>query len=118
MAEKILVEFIKQSRKMGFTDAQIRKEIDSKGWPTIECEKAFLSFHQKPKLNNHVTLYLNDDIIKALLKRADKNLFTLSEQIEDILRRSCMNKKSIPKEEKIDDRLLLAFSRQKARKKK
>jgi hypothetical protein len=113
MVNKILVNFIKQARKKGFSDNQIQKEITLKGWPITESEKAFLSLQPKPKYQNQVTLFLNNEIIKALQKRANKNLFTLTEQIEDILRRSCMNKKKIPKEEKIDDKLLLAFSRKK-----
>jgi hypothetical protein len=39
-------------------------------------------------------------------------MFTLSEQIEDILRRSCLNQKSA-KEEKLDDALVALFSRKK-----
>jgi len=113
MADKILVNFIKQARKKGFSDVQIKKEMDNKGWPLAESEKAFLSLQPKPEYKNQVTLFLNNDIIKTLQKRANKNLFTLPEQIEDILRRSCMNKRTTPKEEKIDDRLLLAFSRHK-----
>lgn len=67
-----------------------------------------------------VSIKLDKDEIKVLEKRAKKNLMTLQEQINDIIRRSCvnsLNKSSSPKE-KIDDRLVSVFSRQKRRKKK
>lgn len=113
MANKTLVNFIKNARSKGFSDITIKKEIVSKGWPAVESEKAFLSLKPAPEYKNQITLFLNNDLANILQKRADKNLFTISEQIEDILRRSCLNKKKIPQEEKIDDKLLLAFSRKK-----
>jgi len=113
MVNKILTNFIKEARKRGFSDIQIRNEMDKKGWPILEGERAFLSLEKKPKYKNQITLFLSNDIVNKLQKRATKNLFTLPEQVEDILRRSCMNKKTTPKEEKIDDKLLLAFSRKK-----
>lgn len=67
-----------------------------------------------------VTITLNEDEEKILNKRAKKNLFTLQEQVEDIIRRSCVtsaNKSSVPKI-KVDDRLVGVFSRQRSGRKK
>jgi hypothetical protein len=116
MPNKILIKFIKQSRKKGFSDHEIRQEMLKKNYPVQEIEKSFLSLEPKPKYKNQITLFLSNDIINKLQKRAKKNLFTLSEQIEDILRRSCINKTS-SSTEKIDDKLLLAFSRPQRKKK-
>jgi len=60
-----------------------------------------------------ITINLDEDIKKVLDKRAKKNLFTLREQIEDILRRSAVNqeKNKSPYDVKIDDKLVSLFSR-------
>ncbi len=64
-----------------------------------------------------VTVTLNEDEEKALLKRADKNMMTLEDQVQDIIRRSCVNYVSKPNKRKIkvDDRLVGIFSRYKTR---
>ena len=69
-----------------------------------------------PKL----TISLDDEEIKILTKRAKKNLLSLKEQIEDIIRRSCVNySKGTYKPIKIDDKLVAIFSRDnRGRKKK
>lgn len=61
-----------------------------------------------------LTIILDDEEEKVLNRRAKKNMMTLKEQVEDIIRRSCVNSKrraSIPKD-KIDDKLVKIFSRQ------
>ena len=60
-----------------------------------------------------VTIEITDDEQKILKKRADKNYFSLKEQIEDIVRRSCISQKnkSTLKEIKCDDKLVGIFSR-------
>ena len=60
-----------------------------------------------------ISVDLDEDIKKVLEKRAKKNLFSLREQIEDILRRSAVNqaKKKSPYDPKIDDKLVGLFSR-------
>lgn len=77
----------------------------------------------KNKIKNQISIFLADDVIKVLEKRAKKNMFTLSEQIEDIIRRSCSLKsknsgKSSLKD--VDDLLLRCFSKRnyKGKKKK
>jgi hypothetical protein len=60
-----------------------------------------------------VTILIDKDEEKILKKRAKKNLMTVREQIEDIIRRSCVrskSKKSTPKD-KTDDKLVRIFSR-------
>jgi len=61
-----------------------------------------------------VTINLDDKEVKVLTKRAKKNLMSLREQIEDIIRRSCVRgKTSSYKSIKPDDRLVHIFSREK-----
>jgi len=66
-----------------------------------------------------ISIQLDEKEIKLLKKRADKNLLSLREQIEDIIRRSCVNassKASAP-ENVCDDKLVTIFSRHKKGKK-
>ena len=68
-----------------------------------------------------LTINLDDDEVKILKKRADKNFFSLKEQVEDIIRRSCITYKKSQKYHiiKVDDRLVGIFSRyRRGRKKK
>ena len=67
-----------------------------------------------------ITISLDDEEVKILTKRAKKNLLSLKEQIEDIIRRSCVNySKGKYKPIKIDDHLVAIFSRDnRGRKKK
>lgn len=108
---KSLVRFIKEARKRGFSDLESRAMMLKKGWPINEVEKAFISLQEKFKFKNQVCLYLNNDISKKLAKRAKKNLFTIPEQIEDILRRSCASKKRKGFIDNVDDKFLSFFSR-------
>ena len=140
MVHKELVDFIIEARKRGFKDSEIKKIISEKKWPKQEAEKAFeyislgsekLKSSEKVKSSkkdnlskkinkNQVTLFLTDEIMMALQKRAKKNIMTVSEQIEDILRRSTINqrKKKSPYDTKIDDALVSIFSRKKTGPKK
>ena len=67
-----------------------------------------------------LTIYLDDEEVKILEKRAKKNLFTLKEQVEDIIRKSAVHTKTTtkPANIKVDDRLVSVFSRQKTGPKK
>lgn len=67
-----------------------------------------------------ITLSFNESEIKILKKRAKKNLLTLKEQAEDIIRRSCISysKNKNYKSIKIDDKLVGIFSREKKGRKK
>jgi len=67
-----------------------------------------------------ITINLDDEEISILEKRGKKNLLTLREQIEDIIRRSCVNYSTGTKYRAIkpDDKLVHIFSREKRGRKK
>lgn len=120
MPEKRLVEFINEARKRGFGDYEIKNSLLNHNWPLVEIEKAFAALVPKIKFKNQVTLFLDSELLRSLEKRARGNMFTVSEQIEDILRRSVIsqkNQKSVY-DEKLDDTLVSIFSRKNTGKKK
>jgi len=60
-----------------------------------------------------LTISLDDEEIKILNKRAKSNFLTLKEQVEDIVRRSCISsKKTSYTTTKLDDNLVAVFSRE------
>ena len=67
-----------------------------------------------------LTISLDDEEVKILTKRAKKNILTLKEQVEDIVRRSCLSykKNSSYRPLKVDDKLVGIFSREKRGRKK
>lgn len=67
-----------------------------------------------------ITINLDEDVRKIISRRAGKNLLSLREQIEDILRKSAVRTKNKPgyRGIKIDDVLVSAFSRDKRGRKK
>jgi hypothetical protein len=67
----------------------------------------------------YVTINLDENVKKIISKRAKKNLLTLREQIEDILRKSAVRtKQGTSSAIKVDDKLVAAFSREKRGRKK
>jgi hypothetical protein len=116
MPNSALLKFIQEARKRGFDDWQIREPLLKKGWPLEEVEEAFSSLKPKFHFKNKVCVFLDSNMLKILEKRAKRNLFTLSEQVEDILRRSCLNVRPSQAKEKIDDMLVSLFSRRKYKK--
>ncbi len=64
-----------------------------------------------PKL----TIHIDNDVQRILKRRAKKNLLTLREQIENILRKSAVRTKSGTSYRglKPDDKLIAVFSREK-----
>ena len=118
MPDKNLVKFIKEARKRGFDDFQIKEPLLKNGWQLHEIEQAFASLKPKIKFKNKIDIYLDSDVLKVLEKRAKKNMFTISEQIEDILRRSAIGAMKMRNEtEKLDDMFLTFFSRKSKKKK-
>jgi len=111
MTETQLLKFINEARKRGFSDRQIKIALVHNSWPEKIIEKAFDSLNPKFKSKNQVSIFISDDILAELEKRAKRNMFNLGEQIEDILRRSCSRKTSSSKPEKIDDLFISYFSR-------
>ena len=115
--QSTLKKFIKNCRSKGYSDFEIKKAILNKGYPLKEIEKAFFSLEPKHQYKNQVCLFLGNDLLKVLEKRARKKMMTLSEQIEDVLRRSCVNQiNKTPKPKVLDDMLVGIFSRGKRKK--
>ena len=115
-----LANFIKESRKRGYGDADIRKALLHYGWPSAQVESTFNYLTPKYTNKNQICLFLSDELRDILEKRAKKNMFTISEQIEDVLRRSTINqtKKKSPYDAKLDDTLISIFSRKNTGRKK
>ena len=113
MANKQLVNFIKEARARGFDDYEIRRPLFAQGWLERDVERAFSSLKEPIRFKNKVSVYLDDPILKVIEKRAKKNLLSVSEQIEDIVRRSAVNQKKTRVDEKLDDMLVSLFSRRK-----
>lgn len=118
MANHDLIRFIKEARRRGFDDLKIQEALLSNGWQLHKIEEGFAALKPSVHFKNKIELYLDSDVLKLLHKRAKRNMLTISEQIEDILRRSVINTQHTthPKE-KLDDMLVGLFSR-KTRKKK
>ncbi len=112
MPDKKLVDFMLKARARGYDDLEIKEALLSNGWDNAVIEQGFASIKPQFKYRNKVCVYLDSDVLNKLDKRAKRNLFTLSEQIEDILRRSVVlsSGKSF-REEKLDDMLVALFSR-------
>ena len=61
-----------------------------------------------------LTINLDEEEQEILEKRAKKNLLSLTEQVEDIIRRSCVNTgKSSASQIKVDDKIVHIISREK-----
>jgi hypothetical protein len=115
--DKRLINFITEARKRGFSDKQIKTALVNNNWPEKIVEKTFDNLNPKFKSKNQVSIFLSDDILSELEKRAKKNMFNIGEQIEDILRRSCV-KKTATTDKDVDDLLIRCFSRKNAGKSK
>jgi len=125
-ANSELVNFILEARRRGFGDVQIKEPLLKHNWPPNLINEAFASLKKRSKrtcsdysVKNLVTVYLSTDVLKAIDKRAKQNMHTLPEQIEDILRRSCVNSKKMKSDsDKLDDMFVGLFSRKKRAEKK
>jgi glutamate/tyrosine decarboxylase-like PLP-dependent enzyme len=120
--EKRLLKFILEARERNFDDFQIKDLLIKNSWPKEVVEKAFAYLNKtlevkeeklKSKAHNAITIYLDDKVIKMINKRAKKNMMDFNEQIEDILRRSCLNlkKQRITEDKTLDDKFIALFSR-------
>jgi len=118
-----LLDFIKLAKARGFEDYQIREPLLKKGWPVAEVDEAFYLLRSckktQLKYKTKLEIYLDNKVLASIEKRAKKNLFSINEQIEDILRRSCVNlsKNKSFADEKLDDKFVALFSRRKKVKK-
>lgn len=119
MINKELAEFIKEARGRGFSDLEIKEPLLAKGWNASEVEKALGILGGGLGYKNKVCFYMDDEVYGVIKKRAKKNLMTIEEMVEDIVRRSAVSAKGIKREEeKLDDLLVSVFSRKKNGKKK
>jgi hypothetical protein len=117
--DKRLIKYIKNARKAGYDDSQLKEILLKNGWAPWIIDEALLtvkiSKSSGPKyssIKNPITVYLDIEVMEAIEKRAKKNMFTLQDQIEDILRRSCVQSKKIKQDEdKLDDMFVRLFSR-------
>lgn len=124
MPNQKIVEFILECRKRGFDDWQIKEPLIHHGWSEDIVNEAFQSLanekekdkkttKNKEKIKNAVTIYLDDDLVKIIDARAKKNMMNFNDQVEDILRRSCLSikkQKSIVDKD-LDDKFIGLFSR-------
>jgi hypothetical protein len=67
-----------------------------------------------------ITISMDEDVRKIIAKRAGKNMLSLREQVEDIVRQSAVRTKSgtASSSFKADDRLVEIFSRYKKKAKR
>ena len=68
-----------------------------------------------------ITITIDENLLKLIKRRAQKNLLTTKEQIEDIVRRSMLSyadSRKLSSAKNIDDKLLNIFSRQRRGRKK
>jgi hypothetical protein len=117
--DKRLVEFVIEARRRGYNDSEIRLLLLEHGWTEVEISLATIESYnkrtekEKKSGKEKVEVYLSKDTYELIRKRAKKNMLSIPEQIEDIVRRSCINAKLRPLEskEKLDDLLISLFSR-------
>ncbi len=107
-----LLRFIREARRRGYSDEKIKEALLGNGWPVSEVKTAFDSIKSEFHSKHSVSIWLDDEILRKLETRAKKNLLSLPEQVEDILRRSVLSTtgKNSHKE-KLDDMLIGLFSR-------
>ena len=110
MANPDLIRFILEARKRGFQDLKITEALLSNNWPMHEINAGFEALREH-HFKKSITLWFDKDVISLLEKRAKRNLLTLPEQVEDIVRRSIANQKPTQQKEKLDDMLVGLFSR-------
>ena len=67
MVNKRLINFIKEARRRGYDDYQIRDPLLKHGWALDEIERAFLSLKPKYKFKNKVNIFLDNEVLKKLV---------------------------------------------------
>ena len=125
-----LTWFIKEVRSRGYSDAEITRALLEKGWPSEQIKRAFSHLDSKtgqnsPKIHiskkgkTKIEIYLDYSVLEQIEKRAKRNILSIPELIEDIVRRSVVRSKLIKslRPEKLDDLLVGIFSRRQSGKK-
>jgi len=129
MLNQQIVQYILECRRQGFDDWQIKEHLIKNSWSSDIVDEAFLYLAKqrenktdktKQKIKNALTIYLDDDLVKIIDKRAKKNMMNFNEQVEDILRRSClsMKKQKSVFDKNLDDKFIGLFSRRNTGRKK
>jgi O6-methylguanine-DNA--protein-cysteine methyltransferase len=122
-----LLKYIAECREKGFEDYEIRIPLLENGWQLDEIQEAFdeIRKEEDKKLKvkqvkdnktiyvykNSMTIHLGTEVYGTIAKRAKKNMLTPEEQVEDIIRRSCVNTKKNETADNVDDIFLKLFSR-------
>ena len=125
-----LLEYIRACREKGFEDYAIRIPLLENGWQLDEIQRAFYQIKEEENrklkkkevtkdkkivyvYKNTMTVHLDSDVMKIISRRAKKNMLTPQEQVEDIIRRSCVNTKKSGgvAADNVDDVFLKLFSR-------
>ena len=123
-----LLKYIAECRKLGVEDYEIRIPLVENGWELSEIQEAFEEFKKQEErakkkrvtsnnkvvyvYKNSMTIHLSEEVFTAVSKRARKNMLTPEEQVEDIVRRSCVNTKNKNTVvDNVDDIFLKLFSR-------
>ena len=117
-ADKDLLRFVKEAKKRGFSDEEIKNPLLKQGWALEEVEKAFIELGIFSEEKISITISISKSAYNIIEKRAKKNLFSIEKQIEDIIRRSAVTGKSKTQGyDNIDDLLVSIFSRRQKKKK-
>jgi len=117
-ADKDLLRFVKEAKKRGFSDEEIKNPLLKQGWALEEVEKAFIELKIKSEARISIPISLPQSVLRIIEKRAKKNLLSTEEQIEDIIRRSAVTGKlKTQNYDNIDDLLVSIFSRRQKKKK-
>jgi len=119
MVDKKVVDFIRESRRRGFGDDAIAQKLSDAGWSINEIDAAFNAVkNTTPKVR--LCANIDEDVAKMLARRAKRNMMSIEEQVEDILRRSCVSmRKKTPGEEKmVGNGFISIFSRRRYSKEK
>jgi len=123
-----LVKFISECRARGFEDYEARISLVEHGWALDEIQAAFEEVRRVEEMKlkkkivrenktvyvykNSMNVHLDSEVLKIIEKRAKKNILTAEEQVEDIIRRSCVSaKKTGEVTDNVDDLFLKLFSR-------
>lgn len=110
---KDLIKFVKEAKKRGFSEDEIRKPLMERGWPVDTVNEA-IEYVKDNTQTHSIEISIEPLLYKEIKKRANKNLLSTHDQIVDIIRRSCVSaKRRVPKEKKLDDLLVSIFSRRK-----
>ena len=117
-ADKDLLRFVKEAKKRGFSDEEIKNPLLKQGWALEEVEKAFIELGIFSEEKISITISISKSAYNIIEKRAKKNLFSIEKQIEDIIRRSAVTGKlKTQNYDNIDDLLVSIFSRRQKKKK-